>query len=470
MASSKDNASPRDPSILALRAYFFSFMARGIRATGRLLAFLCAARFFSVSETGNFAFAFTIGTIAGIVTDLGLSEYLNREIPAARFANSSLERHSLHIRLAGIFLGAGAAWLVVLAMDPDTPPSTAGTLLFCCAVAAADFLGAVRRAHGRNELEALESSLPTAGALATVALLGVYGVTFDTFQTALGLTAATLVVFRFSARLREMDAADETAPPISLPQTLWASRWFLMRAVGVWMLFDTPMVLLKLLTTPETVAFYAAALRPIGFITMPFVVLGSVFTPSLSHDRGVGHEQLNDNVKRLNFLALLMAPAGYVACMLGGKVVLLAFGSKYLSSESLLGVLALAFMVYFAAPSAVPLLVVGRERGLVFVSLACAALMAGLCLWLIPSMGARGAAYACLASFSAAKLAHMVMYLPERLSVGDWRHLGAVGYMVLWLLLMNRLSGAAQVTVLVAGGVAAGLVLLRQMLRTRMFT
>ena len=470
MASSKDNASPRDPSILALRAYFFSFMARGIRATGRLLAFLCAARFFSVSETGNFAFAFTIGTIAGIVTDLGLSEYLNREIPAARFANSSLERHSLHIRLAGIFLGTAAAWLVVLAIDPDTPASTAGTLLFCCAAAAADFLGAVRRAHGRNELEALESSLPTAGALVTVALLGLYGVSFDTFQIALGLSAAALVVFRFTARLHEMDSGVASGPQISLPQTIWASRWFLMRAVSMWMLFDTPMVLLKLLSTPETVAFYAAALRPVGFITMPFVVLGSVFTPSLSHDRAVSHEQLCANVKRLNLQALLMAPAGFLACMLGGKVLLMAFGSKYLSSESILGVLALAFVIYFASPSAVPLVVTGRERALVFVSLVCAVLLAGLCLWLIPLHGARGAAYGCLAAFSMAKLAHLVLYWPQRLSPGDWRHLGTAGYTVLWLVLMTRLSGTAQVVVLVIGGVAAGLVLLRQMLRTQMFS
>ena len=468
MAASEDK--PKRPRILALRAYFFTFLARGIRASGRLLAFLCAARFFSVSETGNFAFAFTIGTIAGIITDLGLSEYLNREIPAARFANSSLERHSLHIRLAGIFLGTAVAWLVVLALDPDTPASTAGTLLFCCAAAAADFLGAVRRAHGRNELEALESSLPTAGALVTVASLGLWSVSFDTFQIALGLSAATLVVLRFTSRLREMDGGDASGAPISLPQTVWASRWFLMRAVGVWMLFDTPMVLLKLLTTPETVAFYAAALRPVGFITMPFVVLGSVFTPSLSHDRAVSHEQLTANVKRLNFLALLMAPAGYLVCTLGGKVLLLAFGSKYLNSESILGVLALAFIVYFASPSAVPLVVAGRERALVFVSMVSAALLAGLCVWLIPSHGALGAAYACLATFSAAKLAHMVMYWPVRLSVGDWRHLGTAGYMVLWLLLMTRLSGTAQVTVLVAGGVAAGLVLLRQMLRTHMFS
>ena len=308
------------------------------------------------------------------------------------------------------------------------------------------------------------------GALVTVASLGLWGVSFDTFQIALGLSAATLVVLRFTSRLREMDGGDASGAPISLPQTVWASRWFLMRAVGVWMLFDTPMVLLKLLTTPETVAFYAAALRPVGFITMPFVVLGSVFTPSLSHDRAVSHEQLTANVKRLNFLALLMAPAGYLVCTLGGKVLLLAFGSKYLNSESILGVLALAFIVYFASPSAVPLVVAGRERALVFVSMVSAALLAGLCVWLIPSHGALGAAYACLATFSAAKLAHMVMYWPVRLSVGDWRHLGTAGYMVLWLLLMTRLSGTAQVTVLVAGGVAAGLVLLRQMLRTHMFS
>ena len=193
-------------------------------------------------------------------------------------------------------------------------------------------------------------------------------------------------------------------------------------------------------------------------------------TPSLSHDRTVSHEQLNANVKRLNLQALLMGPAGYCACMIGGKILLLAFGSKYHASESILGVLALAFVVYFASPSAVPLVVVGRERALVFVSLLAAALMAGLCLWLIPIHGAQGAAFACLGAFAAAKLIHVAMYLPQKLSVGDWRHLATAGYTVLWLLLMTRLSGTAQQVVLVVGGVAAGLVLLQQMLRTRMFS
>ena len=469
MAQSSTTDPPKRPRILALKAYFFSFLARGIRASGRLLAFLCVARFFSVAETGNFAFAFTIGTVAGIITDLGLSEYLNREIPASQFKNSSLERHSLHIRLAGIFIGALAAWLVLLALDPATHPAAAGPLLFCCAAAAADFLGAVRRAHGRNELEALESTLPTLGALLTSGMAALSGVSFHMFQVSLGLSAATLVVYRFSVRLREM-AGVGSGPQISLPRTVWSSRWFLLRAVGVWLAFDTPMVLLKLLSTPETVAFYAAALRPVGFITLPFVVLGSVFTPSLAHDRTVSHAQLASNSKQLNLLALLMAPVGYLACTLGGRLLLMAFGSTYLTAEAIMSVLALAFLVYFATPSVVPLLIAGRERTLVYISLASAALLAGLCWWLIPLHGAPGAAYACLATFSATKLVQMAFYLPSRLPLGDWRHLAAVGYMVLWMLLMMRLTGTAQVTLLVAGGVASAVVLVRQLLRTTMFS
>lgn len=461
------------PRVMAVRAYFFTFAARGIRAAGRLLAFLCAARFFSVDETGNFAFAFTVGTLAGIVADLGFSEFLNREIPTAGQGSAALERHALLIRLASIPLGTGGAWLVVLAFDPGAPAATIGTLLFCVAVGAADFLGAVRRAHKRNELEALESSLPTLAALGTAGLLGLLGVGFGTFQLALGLSAATLVVGRILVRLRETRGAADSASAGAAPTTLgsaWSSRYFLLRTVSASLLFEMPMLMLKAVTTPATVAFYAAALRPVGFVTLPFVVLGNVFTPALAHDSAAGGGRLSASTRRLNLLALLMAPTGYATCLLGGELLLLAFGRGYLAAQSILAVLALAFMVFFCAPSAVPLVILGRERTLVLVALVAAAVMAAVCAVLLPGHGAEGAAFACLVVFALIKAVHVSLYRRQGLAAGDLRHLIALACVLAWFAALSRLDGAAAMALLLGGGAASGLLLLHQLRRTTIFT
>ena len=69
------------PSRRAVSAFAFSLFGRLLRATGRLLVFLCVARLYGLEASGRFAFVLAGGTLAAVASNFGFPEFLMREIP-----------------------------------------------------------------------------------------------------------------------------------------------------------------------------------------------------------------------------------------------------------------------------------------------------------------------------------------------------------------------------------------------------
>ena len=207
-----------------------------------------------------------------------------------------------------------------------------------------------------------------------------------------------------------------------------------------WGTIEVTLVALKLLTTDQEVALYAAALRIAGLMTFPFVVLVYVFTPALAHDLARGRD-FRAATRRLNLLCLLLGHASFACCMAAAELLLRAFGRAYVESLPVLQMLAFAFLVLIAAPSTVPLVVAGREKAVSLVGLATALMLAATAWWLVPRYGAMGAAVATLAAYGASKLTYLALYRRAGLPLADGRYLAATAAVVLWLALYLELDG-----------------------------
>jgi O-antigen/teichoic acid export membrane protein len=473
MAVSEDEAretsGPRPGrSQRAIRGYLWSMTGRGARNLSRVLAFLCVARLFSLTETGLFAFIMAIGNFTAVASDLGLSEQLMRDLPGRR--HRGLEEGAFALRLASLPLGIVIAWAVLWTINPSNRWGAAGTLTFAAAVGASDFLAAWRRAHGRFDLEALESSLPAFAALAAAAAWGARGGEFASFQVVLGGVALVVVLARFASGLTALRLPTHLAVATEYVRSaVRASRWFFVKAVVVWGTIEVAVVALKLLASDQDVALYAAALRIAGLMTFPYVVLGSVFTPALAHELARGKD-LGDATRRLNLLGLLLGHASFAACMVSAEVLLRIFGRAYVESLPVLQILALGFFVLIAAPSAVPLVVTGREKAVSLVGLATALLLVATAWWWVPRHGAIGAATASLTAYCAAKLTHLLLYRRAGLPLISGSYLIAATAVAIWLGLYLAVAGPWRLTLLIAGLAVSGTLVLRMIWHTTIFT
>jgi FkbM family methyltransferase len=451
-----------------LRPFFASSVAKALRALVRIGVLLIAARAFTLSEVGQFAFVMGAGTLVIGLLDLGVTSLLQREVAARGFEADALERGALLVRLVSLPIGVGLAWLLVIALTPDTHPSALGTLGFAAGLATAEFLAGVRRARGQFSLESLElapSVIAGLGAGFAVALLDGG---LPSFQWAIGVATVLGTLPRLTILSQELWSKHGSPGP-SLRRLLWDAKWFWVITAGALILFEAPVILLQELATEEAVALYATAMRAVGLASQPFVVLAAVFLPSLSYEGSMNRAGYLQSVRAMNRLFLIAVPAAAVLAVGGGFVFLAGAGPEYTRALPILWLLVIGALVYLGAPNAGPLLVEGLERALAITVLVASSVTVGLCLVLIPGAGGRGAALAAAGGFLVGKMAHGGLYRRARLPL-----FGRAGWAIIcttaaWAWAAFLLPAPWNMLMLAAGGSASGIGTLRSAWQLQLF-
>ena len=441
-----------------------------MRALGRLAAFFVVARFYSVHEFAEFNVLIVVGAISGVAGDFGFTEFITREVPAGRLP-ASHQRRLLWLRLSSVLATAVIAWLALLAVRPSTDAPALGTLVFASSVIGADFLAAYRRAQGSFHAEVAESGVPIVGALATATVTAAVGAEFGLFQLMLGSAALAFVAARFAWALHCLHAGEPTTiAPRPWRKLIWDSRWFFLKALATWALIESIVLVLDVLGDQHDVALFGAALRPVGLMSHPFLVLGLIFAPSLAHDFRSDPQRMHDSAKRLNLISLLAMPAGFTVCVVGGQLLLSGFGSYYVDAENALRILALGYTLYFGLASGIPLIVSGRERAISLVSVWAAVVILVLGFTLVPTYGAIGAAIATFAALTSAKLAHALLYLHEGIPLGSRRHAIGIAAVLIWFAGSWYVPAPWNHVIVFGGAVISAALSLMLLLSTSIFT
>lgn len=170
-------------------------------------------------------------------------------------------------------------------------------------------------------------------------------------------------------------------------------------------------LLLSLLADPDTVGIYFAAARALalaGFVAYAMtLVAGRRFALDLA---GRSRRQLQDSIlasTRLTFWATVLAVG---ATLLVGPWLLAAFGPNYSEGQGVMIVLGLGMVVRaMAGQSGEVLVVAGRQREGIAISLAVLATTIVLCLALVPPLGMIGAALATAVAMASRTLALIVV-------------------------------------------------------------
>jgi O-antigen/teichoic acid export membrane protein len=280
----------------------------------------------------------------------------------------------------------------------------------------------------------------------------------DQFPEVLGGTALVLALGRLIAISARLAGTEPPGAALHIRRIAAASRWFLARALLTWALFESAPVVIFLLADEAEVAWFAAATRPVGLLTLPIFALGSLFMPVMAHDLSASRAALDARTREVNQISLAIIPFCFAGCLLGGRILLGAFGEAYHAATSTLVLTAFAYSIYLGIFSVLPLVTLGKER-----AVALGQVLSLLALWtamaaLVPGRGSTGAALALLVALTSSKIVHLLLYRGMSLPSGGWRSAALFAAVLGWMIAAALTPWPASVGLLLAGGAASGLV------------
>jgi O-antigen/teichoic acid export membrane protein len=437
----------------ALGSFTASMVARGLRSVGRVTVVLVVARLYPIADVGRFVFVLGLGTLFVGLLDFGVTNLIQREFGASGFRAHALERSALRLRMVTLPVAIAASWLIGLLIDGGIGFASIGTLIFAGALGLSDFLAGLWRAKGDFVYESLELAPVLAGGLLTALTVGLLGGNMNSFQWALGIGALLPALVRAAIRSRALRTQSaHSRGSGGLFDLIWDARWFWVIAVCTIGLFELPIILLRALSTLEEVALLAVAMRAVGLVSQPFVVLGGVFLPSMAFQAREDRTEYLKSVRRANRILLLAIPAGLALGILGGTVLLRLFGEAYSASIESLWILTIGVLIGVGPVFGGALLVERKESGLALLALTAVGILVAASVLLDSTRGSVGAAAAAALAFSAIKAGHHLMYGRIGLPLYSLPDVLALAVTVAWIVSIGMLSEPLRYPLLGLGG------------------
>ncbi len=428
------------------------------------------ARYLGSDEFGQFSFAYAAALLFEALADLGIGQAIARDASGDPAALRRMVLAALPIKLLLALTGIGLALATALAtgaagdlLSAVLYFSLAQAMLALTALGRAVFQGAERMGH-----EAVSIALEGAVRLAMVAYAVLSG--FGVLGIAKAYAVAAAIVLVATAIMAVRRFLWPVGGSLQVP---WSSATALLGGAlpfaAFWLLASLPLradiVLLRPLVGDAVTGRFAAAVR----LLEPTLIVPTIFATALLPLAARHHRTGLDTIPALlaSTQKLLFLISGLVLALtwvLGADIVVAVLGADFAPAASLIQVLAVGMVALFAKLGLARMLfAIGRGVELVGSQLAAVALNLVLVFWLVPPLGAAGAAIAIVAA-EALAVALMVAALREFLptpSLGTLvRPLAVIGFAVAVWPLTGRIPALA-LGVLCAAAYGIGFVVAR---------
>ena len=361
-----------------------------------VVLFILAGRALGDVEFGKFSFALALGTIFETLMDFGLHQATIRAVARDKSRATEILHHTLGIKL----VWATAAFAALVATATILRPQW-DVRLACYLVGGSLVLRSYMLTI-RGVLQGLERF----GWDSVVVAVDRNSIAFGAVALAAGAKLRGLVYVRGGARHgRQLTAwltqAQLGGMGLRFDRVLWAELQKKALPLGLFLVVLNlysyiDAVMLGVMRTDVETGLYTAAYRVYEGLTYAPSVIAAVLTPRLSglfvSDR-VAHRRVA--LFGLTGSVALAFTIGTVAYVLSAPLILLLFGPAFAGAivpfRMLCLGLAFVFVIWVLHAIAIS---VNAERLLVKTGLAGLAVNVGLNLYVIPSMGANGAAFA----------------------------------------------------------------------------
>jgi O-antigen/teichoic acid export membrane protein len=363
---------------------------------------ILAARMLGVEGYGVFSYAMSFAAFLSLLSDVGITGYLTREISRDAEKRSSLVSTAIIVKVVmavvtfGLTVGAQTLFVKVEGVEALIP--LAAMLVFFDTMRL--FAFGFSRARNKMEIEGIFIFV-TEVAIASLALIFfipnpspfVLSAAYVA-GSAIGTVLTYLVIRNY---LRDLMARPRVS---DVKQILAGSLPFAMAGVFGALMINIDTVILGFFTGARDLGLYAAAQRPAQLLyVLPGLIATSVF-PLLSRFAGKDDESSKKIIEYASVSVLLVAlPITVGGILLGPQLMQLFFGSEYL--EATLCFQLLLTTVLFVYPGTVignALFSYNMQRKLVYTTAAGAIINVVLDLILIPRYGINGSAVATICS------------------------------------------------------------------------
>ena len=370
-----------------------------IKLIGLALAVLLA-RSFSVERYGRFTFAFTYAALFAPLVDLGMDFYVTRAVVrepgrAAAYLGSSLAlKTALALIVLPLALGAGAA----LGYPPPVQALIALALVATWLAALGGSYTAVFRAKQRMDLEAITSVAGRAGALALSAAAIAAGRGLAAVTVAQGLGSLFALGLAAAAAARRA-----TRPLWRAARTLWRELLagglpFALTAILVLVYFRIDTLMLQRMKGEHSVGIYGAAVTLLYSALLLSQALVTAVFPVIARARSLAEPAAREVMRRALTLSLAASlPLALGTAATARPLLHTLYGERYaVGATSLTLLMATLPLLFVTNLFGHCLGALGRQRTVLAVASANAALNVALNLWLIPRWDYDGASLATL--------------------------------------------------------------------------
>lgn len=293
---------------------------------------------------GLYNTALAYAAIFSIIGDLGMTQYVTREIARGRKTADEMFWNVVCVRLllsliATVFITLSAAFLA----EYDSS-MVFGIFLVCLSYFFFAFYGPMLVVLGAHERLDYTSTLNTANQFVFVLIGSIvlfsgapfYGLIIASY---IGLPLVTYVGIRNIRQLNLARLKFHITPRDWLPMLRFALP-FAMITFTTMAANDLDTVILSLNRTPDEVGWYKAAYNLTNrFLFIPLAVVSSL-TPQMSRHFGLSKERVHHTFNSaIKFMAIVSIPIGVGISLLARPITLFLYGEAYLKSANVLALL-----------------------------------------------------------------------------------------------------------------------------------
>jgi O-antigen/teichoic acid export membrane protein len=398
-----------------LRKFSGTFLIRVFALAIGLVVQVVLARFLGTEGYGTFSLAFTIPTVAGMITAFGFSQYLVREVAAGvegkRFGYvAGLLRYSFRFVILLSLSAAGVLGLIIYLLNwPEGEDAQVAVLLGLSAVPIYALIN--QRQGALSGLHRVEQGQLPENFLRPVLFLSAVVLCFFVWRSV--LTEVTAVILNLCALVVAVSVGG-----ILLARALPAEvrnaaseehrkKW--LRGSAAFMLISgmstvqaqTDIIMIGAIKDQHDVGVYVATVRLAGLITYLFFASNLVIGPAIARlwERR-DMDGLQQLVKRSSRLVTLLTFPLALALAVFPRTILAIFGDDFGDGAGALSILSAGWFLNVAlGPVTYLLSMTGHERLIARIVLLSTVLNIALNAVLIPTLGIEGAAISTGVSF-----------------------------------------------------------------------
>lgn len=402
-------------------------MSFGLRFGGLMLQFIGAiliARTLGAEGYGVYTYAFSVAIVMGTFLGFGFVPLAVRELP--RYL--SLQEHGLAwgFLVSGFWLiilsgGVAAVVLILLSWSGVVALGISWPLVALAAVFQTLILGLSSTLNGFQRViqsQFIETVVRQGLFLAVVGSFALWGYSFTPMRLfVLSLTLACLVLVLLAWRIQKAmsQETNQLLPSAAYDLRRWLAAGvpLMMIAVSGQLQMNLDVLMIGVFAEPADVGRYRAAARGAEMVLIAGGIALQLLEPMLSRAITLGDRAETQRlISHSAFVSAYLSAALAAPLFFGAMYYLRLFGIDFVSAYPILKVLALGhFFGFLCGPVTVILVMLGRERVVLIVTISALLINIGISFIFIPQYGIIAAAVATVISGVLSKLTLLAIVL-----------------------------------------------------------